>query len=66
MDHENLTTSELAEYLRLDSIRTPMRWRQHRTGPPWVKAGGRVLYRKSDVDAWLEANRQAPVREATA
>jgi len=35
-----------------------MRWR--REGPPYVKLGGRVLYRKVDVDAWLEQHLVQP------
>lgn len=29
-------------------------------GVPYVKAGRRVLYRLSDLDAWLNANRVTP------
>jgi hypothetical protein len=29
-------------------------------GVPYVKAGRRVLYRLSDLDAWLSANRVIP------
>ena len=29
-------------------------------GVPYVKAGRRVLYRLSDLDAWLKANRVVP------
>lgn len=60
---ENLTTKELAAYLRLESERTLLRWRQQRIGPPWVKAGHKVLYRRADVDSWLERHRCDPVRE---
>lgn len=58
-------TAELAELLH-SSERTLIRWRVQRTGPAWIKAGGKVLYRRSDIDAWLESHKQTPVREAGA
>lgn len=30
-------------------------------GVPYVKAGRRVVYRLSDLDAWLKANRVVPI-----
>lgn len=38
------------------SVRTLANWRTGGDGPPFVKIGGRVLYRASDLDAW-EARR---------
>jgi len=32
-------------------------------GIPYVKAGKRVIYRLSDLDAWLSANRTTPTRQ---
>jgi len=32
-------------------------------GIPYVKAGKRVIYRLSDLDAWLSANRTTPTRK---
>lgn len=58
------TTRDLAAYL-LESERTTIRRRNSRKGPPWIKIGGHVRYRKSDVDAWLNANRVQPVREVS-
>jgi len=60
---EILNTDELAEMLNVVP-RTIIRWRVARTGPPWVKAGRRVLYRRKDVDAWMEKNLVNPVGEA--
>jgi len=34
-------------------------------GVPYVKAGRRVIYRLSDLDAWLEANRIVPTPTST-
>ena len=33
-------------------------------GPPYRKLRGRVLYKKSEVDAWLEARRADPEAHA--
>lgn len=30
-------------------------WRAAKEGPPWRKVGRRVVYRWSEVEAWLEA-----------
>lgn len=38
---------------------TPQTWNamRHRgTGPRYVKLGGRVYYRRADIEAWIEAN----------
>ncbi|WP_018882349.1 MULTISPECIES: helix-turn-helix domain-containing protein [unclassified Thioalkalivibrio] len=59
-----LTTKGLAELAAI-SERTVIRYRNRREGPPWIKVGGQVRYRKSDVDAWLNANRVQPVREVS-
>lgn len=34
------------------SPRTLERWRFHHTGPSYLKVGGRVLYRLTDVEAF--------------
>lgn len=31
-------------------------------GIPYIKAGKRVIYRLSDLDAWLAANRTTPTK----
>ena len=36
------------------SPRTVEKWRLTGRGPKFVRAGGRILYRKSDVDDWLD------------
>ncbi len=59
-DHTLLTTAEAAHLLRL-SDRTLERFRVEGTGPRYVKAGpgkrARVLYRKEDLEAWLDGFR---------
>nr|WP_231373888.1 helix-turn-helix domain-containing protein [Thioalkalivibrio sp. ALE11] len=57
-----MTPQQAAEYLHL-SPRTLIRWRNMRKGPPWVKLGHRVIYRRADLDAWLARNVQAPVAD---
>lgn len=37
------------------SMPTLARWAGEGSGPKFVKAGGRVLYRKRDVLAWLDS-----------
>lgn len=53
-----LTTLEAAAFLRL-SPRTLERFRVEGTGPPFLKVGSgkrsRVLYRSTDLKAWLDA-----------
>ena len=47
-------TAQLADQLHI-SARTLEGWRHRGTGPRFVKAGRRVLYRKSAVERWLHA-----------
>lgn len=58
-------TAETAKYIHKDR-RTLIRWRGEGTGPPFIKAGHHVLYKKEDVDAWLESHRVVPVRDKVA
>lgn len=39
------------------SVLTLKAWRYRGEGPAFIKAGRRVLYRRSDVDRWLDAHR---------
>jgi predicted DNA-binding transcriptional regulator AlpA len=48
-----LTSKEVAAWIRL-SDRTLQQLRVNRRGPKYTKAGTRVLYRASDVAAWLQ------------
>jgi predicted DNA-binding transcriptional regulator AlpA len=48
-----LNQREAAEFLRL-SERTLERFRLTGDGPPYVKAGRRVVYRREDLDRWIE------------
>jgi hypothetical protein len=52
-----LTERQLAEELR-KSEATLARWRRTGTGPPWLRVGKTPLYRWSDVQRWLEQQRE--------
>lgn len=41
-----------------------IRMRGQGEGPAYIKTPGKVLYRQSDLDAWLDSKRHVPVREA--
>jgi predicted DNA-binding transcriptional regulator AlpA len=47
-----LNQREAADFLRL-SQRTLERFRLTGDGPPYVKAGRRVAYRREDLDRWI-------------
>jgi hypothetical protein len=51
MTRERWTEAELAAYLRVKPI-TLRNWRWRRVGPPYIKAGGRVLYDPEVVYRW--------------
>lgn len=40
------------------SVRTLERWRSRRQGPPFLKLGGKVVYRIEDVEAYEAAQRR--------
>lgn len=52
-----LQTADLAALLSCEP-QTLRKWRLTGRGPPYIRLGGpagRVVYRRSDVDAWLDA-----------
>lgn len=53
LEHQfrHFTQTDLARRWRI-SPRTLERWRWERKGPPWLRVGGRVLYRIEDVLAY--------------
>jgi excisionase family DNA binding protein len=53
---EYLTEAELAELLKV-STKTVRLWRRAGTGPPALRFGRGVRYRRRDVDEW--ASQQA-------
>ena len=52
-----LTTREAARYLGL-SLSTLKRYRVSGDGPVFHRFGGRVRYRREDLDAWAAARRR--------
>ena len=61
MDH--MTTKEVAELCRT-SQETVRYWRHVGKGPRGFKLGRKVLYRRRDVEAWLEDQYRADCRKA--
>jgi hypothetical protein len=55
MKDEFYTQNDLAEIFHI-SPRTLERKRVDGSGPPFVKFGRRVLYRRSQVESWIEAS----------
>ncbi len=58
---EYLSTIQAAEFLTV-SVGTLEVWRStKRYAIPYIKCGRLVRYRRSDLEAWLESRRVAPV-----
>jgi hypothetical protein len=59
------TPAETAQRLRVDK-QTLAKWRSERRRDrqrvmlPWIKIGGRVLYRKSDIEKFLSSRLHVP------
>ncbi len=54
-DNELLTPAEYAR-LRRCSLRTLDRERANRSGCPYVRLGGRLFYRRGDIDRFIETH----------
>ncbi|MCR9096296.1 MAG: helix-turn-helix domain-containing protein [bacterium] len=51
---EMLTTGEVATLLKVHQV-SLKQWRGRRgTGPPYVRIGRSIRYRRRDVEAWME------------
>jgi hypothetical protein len=61
--NEIMTPSEAARALGL-SIFTLNKWRSQKIGPAYIKLGGAVRYRSSDLLTFLEESRVAPLDAA--
>lgn len=48
------TSREVANHLQ-QSVPTLANWRHRGIGPKFIKSGGSVRYRWSDVEAWVES-----------
>lgn len=54
-----LTRDELTGELRV-TPRTIMRWQNQPDGLPYTELGGRILYRRQTVLAWIESHERRP------
>ena len=45
------------------SARTLQRYRDQGKGPAYIRAAGKIYYRRADLEAYLEKYRTVPVRE---
>lgn len=64
-DHEAMTTEQASQYTGFsESFLRQSRCYGNRPGrtpgPPYFKVGRAVRYRRSDLDAWLDAHRVEP------
>lgn len=50
-----MNTEEAASYLRL-SAQTLAKWRCYKRGPRFVRLGGAVFYRQTELDEFITAN----------
>ena len=63
MTHQDLIPeSEYASDIRGVSLRTIQRERAMRVGPPFIKLGRNVYYRRAAIDDWLLAQEQTQPR----
>lgn len=54
-----VTITELAEYLGVP-VKTIYEWRQAGRGPVGVRIGRHLKFRLSDVQAWVDSQRDVP------
>jgi hypothetical protein len=57
---EFITTPETAKIVRKTVRGLAVERCRRLDTPPWYKLGNKILYKKSDVLAWLEAHRVDP------
>lgn len=55
------TIQETADHLQV-SVKTLYDWRYRGIGPPGIKVGGLVRYRPENIEQWLDAIADTPVR----
>jgi predicted DNA-binding transcriptional regulator AlpA len=57
-----LDTAEAAAYLRM-AKQTLAKWRSQGRGPSYVRLGGAVFYRLSELDQYIEAGVTSPEKK---
>lgn len=62
---DRLNNQEAAQYLGLKAA-TLNKWRVYGEGPPFIKVGRLVRYRRSDLDAYLSGRRVQSTSELSA
>lgn len=62
---DRLNNKEAAQYLGLKAA-TLNKWRVYGEGPPFIKVGRLVRYRRSDLDAYLSGRRVQSTSELPA
>jgi excisionase family DNA binding protein len=62
VDERLWTERQTADYLQV-AVGTLRRWRAEGTGPPALRVGRTVRYRRSDVDAWVERQSKQPEQD---
>jgi len=62
-DERLLTEVQAADLLRLSS-RTLQAWRSQGVGPPFVRAGRAIRYRRSALVSWTTENTVVPQKPA--
>ncbi len=59
-----MAEGEFAKDVLQSSLRTAQRLRARREGPPFIRLGRRIFYRREAVEAWLLAQEQEQPRAA--
>lgn len=62
---ETLGIHETSEYLDDTPVATPRYWRLNGRGPKSFVLGGRVRYRRADLDAWIAGQYAQAVGDET-
>lgn len=57
--HNFMTAEDAARYLGKSPF-TLQWWRSKSRGPAYTRSGRQILYRRADLDAWLERQRVDP------
>jgi hypothetical protein len=61
-----LTEAEAASMIVDLKPQTLAKWRLRRTGPAYLKLGGKIRYRVEDIEAWMTASRIDPAQQPPA
>ena len=61
LEDELLTTKEVADYFKVDRA-TLYRWRRADTSPRYYNLNGKVMYKKSDLNRFLNQNKHTSLQ----